>query len=128
MLPVGYYGDRTSIAQPPIPGRALGPQFDGTRLAPAAGKQSTIFPLELLPLGDIDACSGKNHTEVEPPDGLDSIKPPANRVVNQLFGCFRRGGSGLLPTPSPYFFDLLAQGAYHSAQWPPPTNSRARPL
>jgi hypothetical protein len=24
---------------------------------------------------DIDACAGKNHAEVKPRDGLDSIKP-----------------------------------------------------
>jgi hypothetical protein len=76
------------------PVNALRPQFDGPRLAPTA-----IFPLELLPLGDIDACTGKNHTEVKPRDGLDSVKPQANRVVNQLFGCFRRRGIGAT-TPS----------------------------
>lgn len=67
-----------------IPRRAFRPQFDEPRLAPTAGRQSTIFPSELLPLGDIDACTGKNHTEVEPRDDLDSVKPQANRFVNQL--------------------------------------------
>ena len=47
-----------------------------------------------LPPGGIETCAGKNHAQVKPRDDLDGVKPQANRVVNQLFGCFRHGGIG----------------------------------